>query len=119
MPSTPSVCDSCTDAGAAIQNERPCWPALTQVCRRSGSWPNTAHRRYRSGRHREVEHISCVLDNLKIAGGPQPLPPIINGQNISKAFGAKTLFADVSFRVSETDRIGLIGPNGSAKSTLL
>lgn len=59
------------------------------------------------------------LDNLKIAGGPQPLPPIINGQNISKAFGAKTLFENVSFTVSETDRIGLIGPNGSGKSTLL
>jgi ATP-binding cassette subfamily F protein uup len=51
--------------------------------------------------------------------GPQPLPPIINAQNISKAFGAKPLFEDVSFTVSEADRIGLIGPNGSGKSTLL
>jgi ATP-binding cassette subfamily F protein uup len=47
------------------------------------------------------------------------LPPIINAQNISKAFGAKPLFEDVSFTVSEADRIGLIGPNGSGKSTLL
>jgi ABC transport system ATP-binding/permease protein len=47
------------------------------------------------------------------------LPPIINAQNISKAFGAKPLFEHVSFTVSETDRIGLIGPNGSGKSTLL
>ncbi len=47
------------------------------------------------------------------------MPPIINGQNISKAFGAKKLFEGVSFTVSETDRIGLIGPNGSGKSTLL
>src|SRR6185436_6880842 len=44
---------------------------------------------------------------------------IINVQNISKAFGAKPLFEDVSFTVSEADRIGLIGPNGSGKSTLL
>jgi ATP-binding cassette subfamily F protein uup len=47
------------------------------------------------------------------------LAPIINAQGISKAFGSTVLFQDVSFTVSEGDRIGLIGPNGSGKSTLL
>ena len=47
------------------------------------------------------------------------MPPIINAQAVSKAFGAKPLFQNVSFTVSEGDRIGLIGPNGSGKSTLL
>ncbi len=47
------------------------------------------------------------------------MPPIINAQKISKAFGAKPLFENVSFTVSEAGRIGLIGPNGSGKSTLL
>jgi ATP-binding cassette subfamily F protein uup len=47
------------------------------------------------------------------------LPPIINAQDISKAFGANPLFQNVSFTVSEGERIGLIGPNGSGKSTLL
>jgi ABC transport system ATP-binding/permease protein len=47
------------------------------------------------------------------------LPPIINAQEISKAFGASPLFQNISFTVSEGDRIGLIGPNGSGKSTLL
>ncbi len=47
------------------------------------------------------------------------MPPLINAQGISKAFGTGPLFENVSFTVSEGDRIGLIGPNGSGKSTLL
>ena len=47
------------------------------------------------------------------------MPPLINVRSISKAFGADPLFQNVSFTVSQGDRIGLIGPNGSGKSTLL
>ena len=47
------------------------------------------------------------------------MPPLINAQQISKAFGLSPLFQDISFTVSEGDRIGLIGPNGAGKSTLL
>lgn len=47
------------------------------------------------------------------------MPPIVNAQEITKAFGASPLFQNVSFTISDGDRIGLIGPNGSGKSTLL
>jgi ATP-binding cassette subfamily F protein uup len=47
------------------------------------------------------------------------MPPIINAQQISKTYGLAPLFSNISFTVSEGDRIGLIGPNGAGKSTLL
>jgi len=47
------------------------------------------------------------------------MPPILNAQGVSKRFGAVPLFQEISFKVSDGDRIGLIGPNGAGKSTLL
>ncbi|MBS1840677.1 MAG: ABC-F family ATP-binding cassette domain-containing protein, partial [Acidobacteria bacterium] len=47
------------------------------------------------------------------------MPPLLNAHALSKKFGIAPLFQDISFSVSDGDRIGLIGPNGSGKSTLL
>ena len=47
------------------------------------------------------------------------MPPIISAQGLAKRYGAAPLFQNISFTVSEGDRIGVIGPNGSGKSTLL
>ena len=45
--------------------------------------------------------------------------PFIDIQNLSKSFGALTLFNDISFSISEGQRVGLVARNGTGKSTLL
>jgi ATP-binding cassette subfamily F protein 3 len=37
---------------------------------------------------------------------------------ISKAYGGRVLFADVTLQLNREDRLGLVGPNGAGKSTL-
>lgn len=44
---------------------------------------------------------------------------ILNIEHISKIYGEKVIFEDASFGVQEGDKVGIIGINGTGKSTLL
>jgi len=44
---------------------------------------------------------------------------LITCKNLSKSFGAQSLFKNISLVVDSNEKIGVIGPNGSGKSTLL
>jgi ATP-binding cassette subfamily F protein uup len=44
---------------------------------------------------------------------------LLSAQNLMKAYPAKTLFEGVTLHVAEGERIGLIGPNGGGKTTLM
>lgn len=44
---------------------------------------------------------------------------ILNIEHISKIFGEKVIFQDASFGIQEGDKVGIIGINGTGKSTLL
>lgn len=47
------------------------------------------------------------------------LKPVLDVQNLTKRFGAKVLFENISFSISEGQRVGLIAQNGVGKSTLI
>jgi ATP-binding cassette subfamily F protein uup len=47
------------------------------------------------------------------------MTPFLDVQNLTKTFGALTLFQDINFSVGEGQKVGLIAKNGTGKSTLL
>lgn len=43
----------------------------------------------------------------------------VSVENLSKSYGIKTLFKDITFHINEGDKIAIVAKNGSGKSTLL
>ena len=44
---------------------------------------------------------------------------VLNVENVSHGFGARTILEDASFRLLKGEHVGLIGANGEGKSTFL
>ncbi len=54
-------------------------------------------------------------------GPPYALAPmhVLSASAVTHGYEGRTLFADLSFGLSDDDRVAIVGPNGSGKSTLL
>ena len=44
---------------------------------------------------------------------------MLNIKNITKSITSKILFENVTFKLSENQKVGFVGPNGAGKTTLL
>ena len=44
---------------------------------------------------------------------------LLTAEHIKKSYGTRVIFDDISFSIHEGDKIGVIGVNGTGKSTLL
>ncbi len=89
---------------------------------RRGAQARSTKQKARLERFEEISNMQAPVkkQSVEIAGLSSRLGrKTIEVENISKAYGDNTVINDFSYIVLKNDRIGVIGPNGCGKSTLV
>lgn len=88
----------------------------------------TARRKRNQGRLEKLKEMRATraamiggpgVAKLGLANDDVRSKSVIVAENVSIAFGNRTIIKDFDFRVQRGDRIGIVGANGAGKSTLL
>ena len=84
-----------------------------------------ARRKNNKGRINEYEKLSTrkidIEDNtleIQIAPGPQLGEQVIEAESLAKSYGDDPIFTGLTFSVPRGAVVGLVGPNGTGKTTL-
>jgi ATP-binding cassette ChvD family protein len=69
-------------------------------------------------REQEQARGAQTFATIQIPPGPRLGNVVLEADNLSKAYGDKVLFENLSFKLPPNGIVGVIGPNGAGKSTL-
>ena len=89
---------------------------------RRGAQARSTKQKARKQRVAELQTIEYDRGDQRVAmslAGRRLGKRVLETTHLSKSFGDLTLFQDLDFDLNPGDRIGIIGPNGTGKSTLL
>jgi ABC transport system ATP-binding/permease protein len=110
------------DSAAAAERK------MAALYRKDLAWMMRGARARSTKQKAHIQRFEALRDREKIQEERQvqieSLPSRIGGktielENISKSYGEKRLYRDFTYHFRKTDRIGIIGPNGCGKSTLI
>jgi ABC transport system ATP-binding/permease protein len=89
---------------------------------RKGAKARTTKQKARIQRFEERDMVSGPIDKEKVdiaIGGSRLGKKVLELKDVSKKFGENYLLKEFSFLIKPVDRIGIVGNNGTGKSTLL
>ena len=66
----------------------------------------------------EASRQAQTFATIQIPPGPRLGNVVLEADNLSKSYGEKVLFENLSFKLPPNGIVGVIGPNGAGKSTL-
>lgn len=69
-------------------------------------------------REQEQSRQAQTFATIQIPPGPRLGNVVLEAENLSKAYGDKVLFENLTFKLPPNGIVGVIGPNGAGKSTL-
>ncbi|RAK56698.1 energy-dependent translational throttle protein EttA [Phenylobacterium deserti] len=69
-------------------------------------------------REQESARQAQSFASIQIPPGPRLGNVVLEAENLSKSYGDKVLFENLSFKLPPNGIVGVIGPNGAGKSTL-